>query len=94
LNDDLKTDYYAIIALFTTIEDSNLLSSDNQISSIDMLWVKKTAIDNLLIKNGISKDALKSDVEKFRAEYAPSFYIGKQRKKYPTISDFWITFSK
>ena len=94
LNDDLKTDYYAIIGLYTTVEDSNLLSSESQISSVDVLWVKKTDIDNLLIKNGKSKLEIKSDIEKFRVEYTPSFYQGKQRKKYESISDFWLTFSK
>lgn len=94
LNEDLKTDYYAIIGLYTTVDDSDLLTSVNQISSVDVLWCRKTAIDNLLARNGKSKLEIKSDVEKFRAEYTPSFYQGKQRKKYESISDFWLTLSK
>lgn len=91
MNSSLSTDYYSIIGLSTLVDDARLLSSDSQISAVDVLWVKKIDIDEMLLNNGISKETIKSDAEELR-EFPTSFY-GKSRKKYPNISDFWLTYS-
>ena len=87
---NLSTDYYSFIGVNTLNEnnDINCLSSSNNISACDMLWVKKSDVVDYVQKD-IQLSQLWNDANKLRAE-SKSLGVAKNRKYY---KNFWITHS-
>lgn len=107
LNDKLSTDYYAIISLSCTVDDDRQLSSSNQISAADVLWVKKQdVLDYIQSFEGhygkITISQLKKDIQQLRFDgdnnvtdifgYHVVDSKGRARFKYPH-KKYWLTYS-
>lgn len=102
LNDSLSTDYYSIIGLSATVSNINDLTSANQITAADVLWVKKTDVADFILENGLSKEQLNLDVIELRNKgnlnetdifgYSTLDRNGKCRLKY-NHQNFWLTYS-
>ena len=107
LNDNLSTDFYAIISLSCTVDDDRQLSSSNQISAADVLWVyKKDVIDYVTSFEGhdgeITLEQLKRDAQQLRFNgdnnVTDAFgnravdSKGRARFKYPH-KKYWLTYS-
>ena len=107
LNDNLSTDFYAIISLSCTVDDDRQLSSSSQISAADVLWVyKKDVIDYVTSFEGhdgkITLEQLKRDAQQLRFtgdnNITDAFgnravdSRGRARFKYPH-KKYWLTYS-
>lgn len=107
LNDNLSTDFYAIISLSCTVDDDRQLSSSSQISAVDVLWLyKKDVIDYVTSFEGrdgkITIEQLKRDVEQLRFNGDNNVTDvfgnravdskGRARFKYPH-KKYWLTYS-
>ena len=107
LNDNLSTDFYAIISLSCTVDDDRQLSSSSQISAADVLWVyKKDVIDYVTSFEGhdgkITLEQLKRDAQQLRFtgdnNTTDAFgnravdSKGRARFKYPH-KKYWLTYS-
>ena len=107
MNDNLSTDFYAIISLSCTVDDDRQLSSSNQISAADVLWVyKKDVIDYVTSFEGhdgeITLEQLKRDAQQLRFNgdnnVTDAFgnravdSKGRARFKYPH-KKYWLTYS-
>ena len=106
MNDNLSTDYYMLIGISADVESDWQLSSSDQISAADVLWVKKSELQDY-IYDEIDKDTLKSNVEALQHESeliehdtsglmacigAYKSKDGKYRFKYGHRK-FWLTYS-
>lgn len=92
LANTVQTDYYAFIGVFATTTDENKLTADNQISAVDMLWVKKNDVQNMIYEQ-ISEKQLKEDIAELQEDdISPLMNYGKARKRYPH-KKFWLTYS-
>lgn len=65
MNQSLSTDYYAIISLSATTDDESKLSSVDQISAADVLWVKKQDVLDF-IHWSIDAQDLANDISSIR----------------------------
>lgn len=102
LNDTLSTDYYSIIGLSSTVSTVNELTSETQLSAIDVLWIKKSDVIQYIADNNLTIDQLKQDVQEIRERgdsnktdifgHASLDSSGKCRTKY-SHSNFWLTYS-
>lgn len=107
LNDNLSTDFYAIISLSCTVDDDRQLSSSSQISAVDVLWVyKKDVIDYVTSFEGhdgkITLEQLKRDAQQLRYNGDNNVTDvfgnkavdskGRARLKYPH-QKYWLTYS-
>ena len=107
LNDNLSTDFYAIISLSCTVDDDRQLSSSSQISAAEVLWVyKKDVIDYVTSFEGhdgkITLEQLKRDAQQLRFtgdnNITDAFgnravdSKGRARFKYPH-KKYWLTYS-
>ena len=95
LANTIQTDYYAFIGVFASTADENKLTADNMISAVDMLWVKKSDVKQM-ISGQIDDDQLKKDITDIQDEDCLDELIGwnfgKIRKKYEH-GLFWLTYS-
>ena len=107
LNDALSTDYYAFIGLSATVDDDRQLSSADQISAADVLWVKKQdLLEYVQSFDGhygrITLQQLKKDINQLRCDgdcNATDIFgshtlddKGKARWHYPHRK-YWLTYS-
>ena len=88
----LSTDYYGYIGVYTanSTNDVNDLSSSNNISACDMLWVAKQDVVDY-VKQTTSLNDLYNDANALRAE-SKSLGVSKNRKRYEN-ANFWLTYS-
>ena len=87
---NLSTDYYSFVGVYTVNENNDVtsLSSSNNISACDMLWVKKQDVIDY-VKQTTNLNDLYNDANNLRAE-SKSLGVSKNRKYY---KNFWITHS-
>ena len=87
---NLSTDYYSFIGVNTVNEnnDINCLSSENNISACDVLWVQKQEVIDY-VKQDVQLAQLWNDANALRAE-SKSLGVSKNRKYY---KNFWLTHS-
>lgn len=101
-NDSLSTDYYSIIGLSANTSDIDQLSSSDQISAADVLWVKKQDVIDFINDNNLSKEQLKQDAVEIRDRgnnnktdifgNTALDKSGKCRTRY-NHKNFWLTYS-
>lgn len=85
----LSTDYYAFIGVYSYGNDENAISSTSAISACDVLWVKKSDVV-AMVEEQMTIDQMKSDAAELR-EY-DFVTMQKKRKTYPHRK-FWLTYS-
>ena len=87
---NLSTDYYSFVGVYTVNENNyiNCLSSENNISACDVLWVAKQEVIDF-VKQDVSLSQLWNDANTLRAE-SKSLGVSKTRKYY---KNFWLTHS-
>lgn len=87
---NLSTDFYSFVGVNTLNEnnDINCLSSENNISACDVLWVKKQDVIQFVQKD-IQVSQLWNDSKELRKE-SKSLGVSKNRKYY---KNFWLTHS-
>lgn len=92
----LSTDYYAFIAVSADTSIENELSADGRISAVDMLWVKKQDVKDMLYEQ-MTDEQLEEDIQELQDEDCLDALLGwnwgKARKKYEH-GKFWLTYSK
>lgn len=91
----LSTDYYSFVGVSADTDVENDLSADGHIQAVDILWVKKKDLCNLIEENMTIQD-LKNDVAELQDEDCLDTslsYSSKARKRYKH-GKFWITWSK
>ena len=86
---NLSTDYYAYIGVYSYGNDENAVSSTSEISACDVLWVKKQDVVDM-VEEQMTMEQLKSDAEELRED--DFMVMTKKRKTYPHRR-FWLTFS-
>ena len=88
---NLSTDFYSFVGVYTVNEKNeiNCLSSENNISACDVLWVKKSEVIDF-VQQTTSLNDLYNDAKKLRKE-SNSLGVAKNRKYY---KNFWITHSQ
>lgn len=95
ISDKMQTDYYAYIGVFSTTLDENSLTADNAISAVDMLWVKKSDVKDM-VREQIDDESLQKDIAELQdddcLDKLMGWNLGKVRKRYPH-GKFWITYS-
>lgn len=85
----LSTDYYAFIGVYSYGNDENAISASSAISACDVLWVKKQDVVDM-VEEQMTIDEMKADAKELRED---DFYImQKKRKTYPHRI-FWLTYS-
>ena len=85
----LSTDYYAFIGVYSYGNDENAISSTSAISACDVLWVKKSDVV-AMVEEQMTIDQMKSDAAELREDdFMP---MQKKRKTY-SHRKFWLTFS-
>ena len=85
----LSTDYYAYIGVYSYGTDENAISCPNEISACDVLWVKKQDVVDM-VEEQMTIDELKEDADELRNDgYDEN---DKKRKTYPHRR-FWLTYS-
>ena len=85
----LSTDYYSFIGVYSYGNDENAVSCPNEISACDVLWVKKQDVVDM-VEEQMTMDELKSDAAELREDdFMPQ---AKKRKTYPHRK-FWLTYS-
>lgn len=86
---NLSTDYYAYIGVYSYGNDENAISASNAISACDVLWVKKQDVVDM-VEQQMTMQQLKADAEELREDdFMP---MQKRRKTYPHRI-FWLTYS-
>ncbi len=86
---NLSTDYYAYIGVYSYGNDENAISASNAISACDVLWVKKQDVVDM-VEQQMTMQQLKADAEELREDdFMPA---QKRRKTYPHRT-FWLTYS-
>ena len=97
VNQNMKTDYYSFLGLFASVDNPKDLVSESQLEKIDVLWVKKTDVVEL-IKNidSLTIDQIKSLASNLILEAKNDMDAGifqqKYRRKFPS-GKFWLTYS-
>ena len=88
----LSTDYYGYIGVYTVdgTNEVNDLSSSNNISACDMLWVKKQDVVDY-VKQTTNLSDLYNDANILRTD-SKSLGVQKNRKRYEN-ANFWLTYS-
>lgn len=107
MNKNLSTDYYAIIGLSATVNDDSQLTSVEQITTADVLWLKKQDIVDYVESYGgfygnMTMAKLKEDAYELRRDgdnhmidiFGQSILDndGKARHHYPHRK-YWLTYS-
>lgn len=86
---NLSTDYYAYISVYSYGDDENAISASSQISACDVLWVKKQDVVNM-VEEQMPMQQLREDAEELREDDFMAFT--KKRKTYKH-KRFWLAFS-
>lgn len=86
---ELSTDYYAFIGVYSYSNDENAISATSAISACDVLWVKKSDVVDMVEEN-MTIDQMKTDATELREDDFD--VMQKKRKTYPHRK-FWLTYS-
>lgn len=97
VNPRLKTDYYAFLGIFATVDNPKELVSESQLEKVDVLWVKKRDVLDFIFQNeGIGGDNLiemsRTLVAESNADISTGAYGQKFRRKFG-CGKFWLTYS-
>ena len=65
--DNISTDYYSIVSLSATTNDIYALSSSEQITGIDILWIYKKELMSFITQH-MSIEQIKADAQELRAD--------------------------
>lgn len=88
LMQQLSTDYYTFIGVYSFTNDECSISNDNNISACDVLWVKKSDVLEM-IEEQMTTEQLKADAQELREDYD----LTQERRKRYSHRKFWLTYS-
>ena len=86
---NLSTDYYAYISVYSYGDDENAISASSQISACDVLWVKKQDVVSM-VEEQMPMQQLREDAEELRED---DFMVFTKKRKTYKHKRFWLTFS-
>lgn len=84
----LSTDYYSFIGVYSYGNDENAVSCPNEISACDVLWVKKQDVVDM-VEEQMPIDQLKADA----AELREDMLVATKKRKTYQHKKFWLTYS-